>query len=117
MLGDAKYDIPTWTCQSSPIHHENRFQVPFSSGVTTECAITKGQLAETGRAISTGARRTNRVGRRTARAYGASAQVGGTRPWVGGDTMPWREKVLLFVVICVTKVLIDDRRDGFPTLP
>lgn len=54
MLGDAESDVPTWTCQSSPIHHENRFQVPFSSGVTTECAITKGQLAEMGSAISTG---------------------------------------------------------------
>lgn len=48
---------------------------------------------------------------------GASAQVGGTRPWVGGDTMPQMEKVPLFLVICVTTVLIDDHRDVFPTLP
>lgn len=27
------------------------------------------------------------------------------------------EKVLLFLVICVTTVLIDDHRDVFPTLP
>lgn len=31
--------------------------------------------------------------------------------------MPWMEKVLLFLVICVTTVLIDDHRDVFPTLP
>lgn len=67
--------------------------------------------------VSPGDRRTNRVVRRTARAYGASAQVGGTWPWVGGDTMARREKVPLFLVICVTTVLIDDHRDVFPTLP
>lgn len=67
--------------------------------------------------VSPGDRRTNRVVRRTARAYGASAQAGGTWPWVGGDTMARMEKVPLFLVICVTTVLIDDHRDVFPTLP
>lgn len=31
--------------------------------------------------------------------------------------MAWMEKALLFLVICVTKVLIDDRRDVFPLSP
>lgn len=33
------------------------------------------------------------------------------------DTMARMEKVPLFLVICVTTVLIDDHRDVFPTLP
>lgn len=67
--------------------------------------------------ISLGDRWTNRAGRRAARAYGAAAQVGGTWQWGGGDTVTWMENALLFLVICVTEVLIDDRRDVFPTLP
>lgn len=31
--------------------------------------------------------------------------------------MTWMENALLFLVICVTKVLIDDRRDVFPLSP
>lgn len=55
--------------------------------------------------------------RRAARTYGAAVQVGGTWQPGGGDTMAWMEKALLFLVICVTKVLIDDRRDVFPLSP
>ena len=117
VLGDAKFDVPTWTCQSSPIHHKTVFHVSFSSGVTTECAITKAQLAEMGSGISPGDQRTNHVVRRRATAYRASAQVGGMCLRGGGDTMPWMEKVPLFLVICVTTVLIDDHWDVFPTLP
>lgn len=52
----------------------------------------------------------NRSGRSPARAYGAVAQV-------GGDMVTLLERAPLFLVICVTKVLIDDSRDVFPTLP
>lgn len=52
--------------------------------------------------------------RRAAGTYGASVQVGGTWQAGGGDTMARMEDSLLFLVICVTKVLIDDRRDVFP---
>ncbi|KAM7379168.1 hypothetical protein PAMP_004738 [Pampus punctatissimus] len=61
--------------------------------------------------------RANHIKRRRVRAYGAAVQVGGTWMWGGGDTLTWMESVPLFLVICVTKVLIDDRRDVFPTLP
>ena len=46
-----------------------------------------------------------------------AAQVGGTSLWGGGDTVTWMENALLFLVICVTKVLIDDSRDVFLALP
>lgn len=36
---------------------------------------------------------------------------------VGHNAMARMEKVPLFLVICVTAVLIDDHRDVFPTLP
>lgn len=77
----------------------------------------KGPISREGITISPEERRANGVERRTARAYGAAAQVGGTWLWGGGDTMTWMENTPLFLVICVTRVLIDDRRDVFPTLP
>lgn len=77
----------------------------------------KDPISREGITISPGDRWANRIGQRTPRAYGASAQVGGTWLWGGGDTVTWMENALLFLVICVTEVLIDDRRDVFPTLP
>lgn len=71
-----------------------------------------------GSAILPGDRRTNRVARSTARTYGGIG-AGGWDVAVGWrvDTMARTEKVPLFLVICVTAVLIDDHRDVFPTLP
>lgn len=77
----------------------------------------KDPISRDGITISLAGRRANRVGRRTARAYRAAAQVGGTWLWGGGDTVTRMESAPLFLVICVTEVLIDDRRDVFPTLP
>lgn len=77
----------------------------------------KDPISQEGFTISLGDRRANRIGQRAARANWVAAQVGGTWLWGGGDTVTWMENGPLFLVICVTEVLIDDRRDGFPTLP
>lgn len=64
-----------------------------------------------GSAVLPGDRRTNRVARSTARTYGGIG-AGGWDVAVGWrvDTMARTEKVPLFLVICVTAVLIDDHR-------
>lgn len=77
----------------------------------------KGPISREGTTISLGDQRANRIGRRMAKANGAAAQVGGTWQRGGGDTVTWMENAPLFLVICVTKVLIDDGRNVFPTLP
>lgn len=77
----------------------------------------KDPISQEGITISLGKRWANGDERCTTRAYGAAAQVGGTWLWGGGDTVTWMENSPLFLVICVNKVLIDDRRDVFPTFP
>lgn len=77
----------------------------------------KGPISQESNSISLGDPQANRIGWRLDTAYGMAGQVGGTSLWDGSDTVAWMENALLFLVICVTKVLIDDSRDVFLTLP
>lgn len=95
--------------------------IPFSRFILPECHDRlrnhKSPISQEGITISLRDQQANHIERRKARAYGGAAQVGGTWMWGGGDTVTWMESGPLFLVICVTEVLIDDRRDVFPTLP
>ena len=77
----------------------------------------KDPISREGITISLGDRQANRVGFPAARAYGPVAQVGGTWLPGGGYVVTWMKSGPLFLVICVSEVLIDDLRDVFPTLP